>query len=369
MDTDFIVIGGGIAGASAGCALAAHGSVVVLEREDQPGYHTTGRSAALYTENYGNRVIRVLTIASKPYFTRHGFLSPRGVLWLARADQGAAIDRALVEAKAFPQRFEEVAKAEALRLLPVLEPDYVGRAILEPDATDMDVHGIHQSFLKGLRDAGGRLVTATGDAVARRGGGGWEVETRQGAFRAPVVVNAAGAWADVVAAAAGVRAVGLVPKRRTALTFDAPADMAVHGWPMALDVDETFYFKPEAGRVLASPADETPMAPCDAQPDEMDIALCVDRIERATRLRVRRITHKWAGLRSFVADKTPVVGEAPDAPGFFWCAGQGGYGIMTSPAMGRCVAALATGGDLPEDLRAMGLGRGDLAPQRLQRTA
>ncbi|MGE0715552.1 MAG: NAD(P)/FAD-dependent oxidoreductase [Alphaproteobacteria bacterium] len=369
MDTDFIVIGGGVAGASAGAALAAHGKVVVLEREDQPGYHTTGRSAALYTENYGNRVIRILTIASRPYFTEHGFLAPRGVLWLARADQSATIDRALAEAAEFPQRFEEISPQAAETLLPVLAPGYLGRAVHEPDATDMDVHGIHQSYLRRLREAGGSLVTATGDARATRTGKGWEVETATGTFRAPIVVNAAGAWADAVAAAAGVRPIGLVPKRRTALTFDAPAGMPVHGWPMGLDVDETFYFKPEAGRVLASPADETPSEPCDAQPDEMDVALCVDRIERATTLRVRRITHKWAGLRSFVADKTPVVGEAPDAPGFIWCAGQGGYGIMTSPAMSRAVAAVVTTGRLPDDLRAMGLGEHELAAGRLQAAA
>ncbi|MGE0725392.1 MAG: NAD(P)/FAD-dependent oxidoreductase [Alphaproteobacteria bacterium] len=372
MDADFIVIGAGIAGASAAAALAARGRVLLLEREDAPGYHTTGRSAALYTENYGNRVIRILTIASKPFFAdppkhlaAHPFLSPRGVLWLATAAQAASIERALVEGAAFPQRFEEVSRARALELLPILEPSYIDRAIHEPDATDMDVNGIHQAFLKGLRDAGGRLVVSAGDAVARRGAGGWEVETRQGAFRAPVVVDAAGAWADEVARAAGVRPVGLVPKRRTAITFDAPGNADVHVWPMGLDVDETFYFKPEAGRVLASPADETPMAPQDIQPDEIDIAECVDRIERATTLRVRRITHRWAGLRSFVADKTPVVGEAPEAPGFFWCAGQGGYGIMTSPAMGRAVAGLVADGDLPADLRAMGLRREDLAPARL----
>ncbi|BBK38924.1 FAD-dependent catabolic D-arginine dehydrogenase DauA [Allostella sp. ATCC 35155] len=366
MDTDFIVIGGGIAGASAGCELAAHGRVVVLEREDAPGYHTTGRSAALYTENYGNRVIRVLTIASKPFFDAHGFLAARGVVFVGTAEQDAAIDRALADGKSFPQTFEEISKAEALRLLPILRDDYFARAIHEPDATDMDVHGIHQAFLRTLRERGGQLVTATGDAVANRTATGWEVETRQGRFRAPVVVNAAGAWADAVAKAAGVRTIGLVPKRRTAITFDAPAETPVHGWPMGLDIEETFYFKPEAGRVLASPADETPSEPCDAQADEYDVAVCVDRIERATTLQVRRITHRWAGLRSFVADKTPVVGEAPDAPGFFWCAGQGGYGIMTSPAMGRVVAALASGAALPADLAAMGLTAGDLAPQRLQ---
>lgn len=365
MDTDFIVIGGGVAGASAGCELAAHGRVVVLEREDAPGYHTTGRSAALYTENYGNRVIRILTIASKPFFDEHGFLTPRGVVFVGNAEQDAAIDRALADGKAFPQTFEEISKARALELLPILRAEYFTRAIHEPDATDMDVHGIHQAFLRGLRERGGQLVTSTGDAVARPSGSGWVVETRQGTFRAPVVVNAAGAWADVVAEAAGVRPIGLVPKRRTAITFDAPAETPVHGWPMGLDIEETFYFKPEAGRVLASPADETPSDPCDAQPDEYDVAVCVDRIERATTLQVRRITHKWAGLRSFVADKTPVVGTAPGAPGFIWCAGQGGYGIMTSPAMGRAVAAIATGGALPDDLAALGLTAADLSPQRL----
>jgi len=376
MTFDAIVVGAGIAGAGAAYAIAEDRRVLLVEREDTPGYHTTGRSAALYTENYGNRAIRVLTMASKPFFDApppgladHALLHPRGVLFLARADQAAALDALLAEAEGSPQPFEEISTEDAHRLLPVLDRDYLARAAFEPLATDMDVHAIHHAFLRGLKARGGDLLTAAGEAAVRRVGAGWTVETATGTFAAPVVVNAAGAWADAVAEAAGVRPVGLVPKRRTAFTFDAPdaapGAAGIGVWPMGIDVEETFYFKPEAGRVLASPADETPSPPCDAQPEELDIAICVDRIERATSLRVRRITHKWAGLRSFVADKTPVVGEAPDAPGFFWLAGQGGYGIMTSPAMGRAVASLIRHGRLPDDLEAMGLAAGDLAPGRL----
>ncbi|HVO16126.1 MAG TPA: FAD-binding oxidoreductase [Alphaproteobacteria bacterium] len=372
-EADFLVVGAGIAGASAAAELAAHGRVVVLERESQPGYHSTGRSAALYTETYGNHIIRALTVASGRFlrdppagFADHPLLTPRGTLLIGRADQRDALDAAHAELRGLAPGIARVDLAAALALVPVLDRSYVASGIYEADATDMDVHGIHGGFLKTLRARGGRVVTdAEVTALAWRGGR-WHAVTRAGEFSAPVVVNAAGAWCDELARLAGVLPVGLVPKRRTAFTFDPPAGADVRHWPAVIDIAETFYFKPEAGKILGSPADETPMPPQDVQPDELDIALAVERIERASSLRVIRLEHRWAGLRSFVADKTPVVGMDDRAEGFFWLAGQGGYGIMTSPALGRTVASLLTAGTIPEDLATLGVTREALVPARFR---
>jgi D-arginine dehydrogenase len=375
---DFLIVGAGMAGASAAYELAAHGRVLLLEREAQPGYHSTGRSAALYTQTYGHAVVRALTVASWGFydsppegFAEHAVLSPRGVLLIGRADQTAALDRDFAEGRRLTPSVERLDQAQALARAPMLRPDYVAGAVWEPDAMDLDVHAIHHGYLRGLKARGGRQI---GDAEVRaleRRDGLWIARTPAGDFAAPLLVNAAGAWADSLAALAGVRPVGLVPKRRTALTFDPvfddPADAAgLAGWPMVIDVDETFYFKPDAGRLLASPADETPVEPCDVQPEEWDVALAVDRVEQAARFRIRRIAHRWAGLRSFVADKVPVVGFDGEAEGFLWLAGQGGYGIQTAPAMARTAASLATGGGLPRDVANLGVMPADLGPGRLR---
>jgi len=368
----FAIVGAGIAGASAGYHLAAAGPTLLIERESQPGYHSTGRSAALYTETYGNRAIRAITIASRPFFenpppgfTEHPLLTPRGTMVVARADQGEKLAAALAESRAIQPAVRGIGLEEALVLCPALKRDYVASAFYEEDARDMDVHAIHQGFLKGFRAAGGTLVCDAEVRALARAGNGWRIETRAGVFTADVVVNAAGAWADVLARLAGAKRVGLVPKRRTAFTFDPPAGSDFRRWPAVIDVDEQFYFKPDAGQLLASPADETPVEPQDIQPEELDIAICIDRCEQAATLGIRRVARKWAGLRSFVKDKTPVAGFAPDAPGFFWLAGQGGYGIMTSPAMGRIAAALVQGKPMPADLAALGVAAADLAPARL----
>ena len=250
---------------------------------------------------------------------------------------------------------------EVCRLIPALRPDYVAGGVFEPKASDIDIHALHQGFLRGVplrrnAEVAGLEHTGSGWRVALRAGG--EVEAR-------IVVNAAGAWADEVAALAGAAPIGLVPKRRTAFIFEAETG----GWPMAVDVDEQFYFKPESGRVLGSLADETPSPPCDAQPEEIDVAMAADRIERATTFRIRRIERRWAGLRSFVADKTPVAGFDADIPGFFWCAGQGGYGIQTAPAMGMTAAALVAGEGLPQRIRDLGLEEAALGPARLRGSA
>jgi D-arginine dehydrogenase len=370
---DLLVIGAGIAGGSAACALSASASVILLEQEGQPGYHTTGRSAALFTETYGNLTIRTLTSAGRVFFKAppeefgaHPLLTPRGTLLIARDDQTGTLDAALAQMPATAEPVRRVTAAEAIALNPALDPDYIAAAIYEPAAEDIDVHALHGGFLRRLRRRGGRLVTGAGVRALSRQGGVWVADTPAGRFAAPIVVNAAGAWCDVIAGLAGVRPCGLVPKRRTAFTFDPPEGINVSRWPATIDIDERFYFKPEAGRILGSPADETPSPPCDAQPEELDLAIGVDRIERATTLRVGHLVSKWAGLRSFVADKTPVVGFDPEAEGFFWLAGQGGYGIQTSPALGCTTAALIEAGDLPEDLKARGLEKSMLAPERLR---
>jgi D-arginine dehydrogenase len=369
MHADFLIIGAGIAGASAAYELSKQGRVVLLEREDQPGYHSTGRSAALFTEAYGNATIRALTRASRNFFTTPppGFataplLTPRGVVTFAAGDRQTAFEAALQEMSERSDTIREIDLDRASALFPPLERSVVRRAHYEPNAMDMDVHAIHQGFLKGFRARGGTLRTAVG---IKRIEPGWTVHAEAESFAAPILVNAAGAWADEVARLAGVPTIGLVPKRRTVVMFDPPPDTAIAAWPLAIDIDETCYVKPDAGRLLLSPADETPSPPTDAQPEEYDIALAIDRLQHFTTLRVGRVTHKWAGLRSFVADKTLVSGEAPGASGFFWVAAQGGYGVQTAPAMGRITASLVAGRGIPADIADEGVSAAALDPARL----
>jgi len=364
-----VVIGAGIAGASAAAELAALGArVLLLEREAQPGYHTTGRSAALFTVTYGPPVIRALSRASAATFNAppdamrpHPLLRPRGAMFLARADQRDTLAALADELGPSAQRID---RAEALARLPILRPDYIAEALLDSIAADIDVDALHRQYLRALSARGGALRTRTEVIALSRDGAGWRIETRDAVLRAEIVVNAAGAWADAIAALAGVVPVGLVPKRRTAILVAPPAGLNPDTWPMAVDVDERFYLKPDAGKLLLSPADETPSPPCDAQPEELDVALCIDRIQSAFDLPVRRIEHKWAGLRSFVADKCPVAGFAPDAPGFFWLAGQGGYGIQSAPALARLAAALALGRPIPDDIAREGVSAEALTPRR-----
>jgi D-arginine dehydrogenase len=252
-----------------------------------------------------------------------------------------------------------------VQTVPVLRRAYIDSAVIDPSALALDVAAIHQGYIRGLKARGGELVCRAEATAFERKDGKWRVRTPQGEFSAPVVINAAGAWADKVANLMGARSVGLQPMRRTAIAF-VPTNVPVdNGWPVVVDADEEWYFKVDAGTVLASPADETPVEPHDARPEEIDIALTVDRVERATTMEVRRIQRKWAGLRSFVADRTTVCGYDPQLEGLFWCCGQGGYGIETSNGMGRAAAALVTGQSLPADMTALGLTEGDLAPGRL----
>jgi D-arginine dehydrogenase len=367
---DVLIAGAGIAGTSLACELADRASVVVLEREAQPGYHSTGRSAAMLTETYGSGVVRRLAAASRPFLERPpaGFvdrplLSPRGMLHVARADQRAALDRAERAAAEVVPGARRLDAAGVRELAPLVSAAYAHGGLLEPEACAIDVALLHQGYLRGLRRRGGQLIGNAAITAITAVRGGWEVASAAGSWRARVLVDAAGAWADQIAGLAGVPPLGLVAKRRTAILVDPPRDLDPSAWPMVIDVDERFYVKPEGGQLLVSPADETPVAPCDVQPEELDVALAVDRYETLTGERVPRIRHRWAGLRSFVADHDPVVGRDPATPDFVWLAGQGGFGIMTAPALARIGAALILGDELPAE---RGLERARIGPERLR---
>jgi D-arginine dehydrogenase len=370
---DFLIIGGGIAGASIAFFLAPHGRTVLLERESQPGYHSTGRSAALFLESYGTPQVRALTRASRaffdappPGFSEHPLLGPRGCLLVAQPGQEAELQGHWDLLRSMAPNARQLAADEAHALVPVLRRDRIIGAALEPDAFDMDVHAIHQGYLRGLRRAGGTIVCDAEATAIARNGSDWEVTTPAGTWRAPVLVNAAGAWADVVAKLAGVPPIGLQPKRRSAFTFAPPAGVDARAWPCLISADESWYVKQDAGMLLGSPANADPVPPQDVQPEEMDIALAIDRIQQMTTLEIRRPARTWAGLRSFVADGDLVGGFDAAAQGFFWVAAQGGYGIQTSPAMGEACAALARGQPLPQRIADFGLTQALLGPARLR---
>ena len=374
-DFDFAVVGAGIAGVSAAYHLAPQARVVILEREHVAAYHTTGRSAALHSETYGSAEIRAITVASGRFyrnppagFTDHPLLTPRGALIAGRAEQQAATQKAAAEYARLVPSVRWLEPVEALRRQPLLKPEAAAGGAIFEEAEDMDVAAIHGGFLKGARAAGAVLRLNAEVTNLDRKDGRWMIRLRDGeSVTAATIVNASGAWADVLAGLAGAAPVGLVPKRRTAFTFDAPPGLDLARLPMAIDFDETWYIKPEVGQFLGSPADETPSPPCDAQPEEMDIAIAVERIETATTLSIRRIKNKWAGLRSFVADKNLVVGHDPRVEGFFWLAGQGGYGIQTGEAAGRLAASLALGKGMPADIAALGVSDAALSPARFTR--
>lgn len=371
--SDFILIGGGIAAASVAYWLAPQGRVTLLERESQPGYHSTGRSAALFMESYGTPQVRALTMASRAFFagppegfSEHPLISPRGAMMVATQGEEALLAAQWEVFRSVTPHARLLDSAQACALVPVLRPDKVLGAVLEPDAADMDVDAIHQGFLRGLRRAGGQVICKAEVTALAREGGRWRVEAGGKSYEAPVVINAAGAWADVVAALAGVAPIGLEPRRRSAFIFAPPEGIHSAAWPLAASIGESWYFKPDAGMLLGSPANADPVTPQDVQPEELDIAMAIHQIEEMTTLTIRRPTRTWAGLRSFVADGDLVGGFDPDAPGFFWLAAQGGYGIQTSAAMGEACAALARGLPLPERIAGFGLTEAMLSPARLR---
>ena len=371
-DCDFLIIGAGIAGASAGYFLSRHGSTVLLERESAPGYHTTGRSAAFYAPSYGGANIRPLTIASGPFlrnppdgFSDTPLLSERRALYIARQDQLAELDAFEAELRRLEPDIVRLGPQQARALCSVLREDYVAGALLEPECSDLDVNAVHQGFLRGMRQHGGSVATNATALSIIRVDGKWEVATPSGTWRAPVLVNAAGAWADQVAGLAGLKTIGMRPLRRTIVILPPPPQFSPH-WPVVLDVGDQFYFKPESGRILASPADETPSDPVDAQPEEIDIAIAIDRIQQAADIPVRHVDNKWAGLRTFSPDRTPVVGFDDEGPGFFWFVGQGGYGIQTAPMMGRLAESLIIDRKMPEELAGFDVTAATYDPDRFR---
>ena len=362
--TDVLVIGGGIAGISAAAECARAGAnVTVLESEPRIGYHATGRSAAIFIRNYGNATLRALNAVAEPIFEQPGeisetpILSPRGELMIASEAELPVLDAYLDGAVGV----ERLTGKEAAEIVPILRPERIAGAMIERDARGIDVDLLLQGYARMLRARGGRIVTGAAVQALRHVAGQWHVETAQGTFSAPVIVNAAGAWADEIAALAGLPRLGLQPYRRSAAIIPAPEGHATEHWPIFGSIAETWYAKPEAGKLMVSPADEDPVDPHDAWPEDMVLAEGLHRFEQAVTHEVTRLEHSWAGLRTFAPDRTPVAGFDPRRQGFFWLAGQGGYGVQTAPALSQLSAALLTGGT-PALAAAS---RAALAPDRL----
>jgi D-arginine dehydrogenase len=367
--TDILVIGGGMAGIGAAARVAPDARVIVLEAEAHPGHHSTGRSAAIFIGNYGNTAIRAANAASRPELSappddlgEFSLLTPRGELLIATAEEVERFEQHMAGAS----ETEEIAPDEAVRLFPILRREAIVRACYDSTAEDIDVDRLLQGYLRILRRHGGTLATGARVEALSRAEGVWRATTAAGDFEAPVVVNAAGAWADTVADLAGLAPLGLRPLRRSAAILPAPDGRDVSTWPAVCSMSETWYAKPEAGKLMVSPADEDPVDPHDAWPDDMVLAEGLDRYERAVTVPVTRVERTWAGLRTFAPDRTPVVGFDPAAEGFFWLAGQGGYGIQTAPALSRLAAALLRGDSgatiLPAEVVTA------LAPDRLRET-
>lgn len=359
---DFAVVGAGIAGASLVAELAAHASVLVLEAEDRPGYHATGRSAAFWEECYGGPQVVPLTLASGPYLREHGFLTRRGALYIGRDADRRLLDEFEARFGATKASFERLGRERLVALIPGLRPEWTG-AIWEPGCADIDVAGLHQHYLALARRRGAQLVTRARVRGLQPSPTGWDIACEDGrAFQARTLVNAAGAWTDAVAEMAGVPPLGIQPLRRTVaqLRTDPPPPT---GLPLVLDIAGSFYFKPEAGRLWLSPHDEEPTMACDAAPEELAVAQAIARFEAVTDWRVEAVERRWAGLRSFAPDRRPVYGRDRRVEGFVWFAGQGGYGIQTAPAAARLTAQLLLG--LGRDAMTGELDSGLYAPDRL----
>ena len=369
---EFLIIGGGIAAASTAYWLSRNAQVSLLEQESQAGYHSTGRSAALFMESYGTSQVRALTMASRAFlqappagFSDHPLLTPRGAMMVAEHGQDEMLGAHWDVLRQVTQKGRLLNTQEACEFLPVLRSEKILGGIYEPDASDMDVHSIHQGYLRGAKKNGAQLICDAQVIQIQLSGKVWHVHAGGQRYEARVLINAAGAWADAVAELSGVRPIGLVPKRRSALIFEPPTGLNCSAWPMVAGIDESWYIKPDAGKLLGSPANADPVAPHDVQPEELDIAMAIDRIQTMTTLEIRRPIRTWAGLRSFVTDGDLVAGFDPQVENFFWIAAQGGYGIQTSAAMGECCAALVRHQELPSHTTSHGLTQIKLSPQRL----
>lgn len=366
--TDVVVIGGGIAGVSVAHELAADFRVVLVEQEPHLAHHTTGRSAAVYLESFGARPVRALTRASRADYDSAPdvlgtppLLSRRAALWVAPDDQLAHLAAMRSEQPGLALLDTD----QTLAICPVLRPEHVRAALMEPEAADIDVMGLHQGYVRGATARGVEIRTAwRAVTLVPAAAGRWTVRADGDAIECADVVLAAGAWCDQLAVQAGARPLGLRPLRRT-IAICPPAVATDPAWPLVGDVDHTYYWRVEGPNILCSPADETPTEPCDARPEELDVALALERANASARLGLRSVLTTWAGIRTFAPDRCPVVGEDPRCPGLWWVAGQGGYGIQMAPAVARTLASLLRGAGLPEDVAALGIQEQDLSPSRL----
>lgn len=375
MESDVLIVGGGVAGLSLGAALSGHRKVTVLEAEDAIGHHSSGRSATFSHFGIGNEMVRGLTAASRAFFQKppDGFSEApiartATALFVATEAMLPTLDTLEEAMKPHAPDIRRVSEPEMLALLPTLRTGAgaVVAGIVDPDGLRLDADALLQGYARTIRSSEGKVLTGQRVVAVEAEAGGWTVVTESGdRHTAPVLVNAAGAWADGLARMAGVAPLGLQPLRRTIIVVDPPEGADVSAWPFVKTAVDDFYILPEGGRLAASPVDEVPDDPCDAQPEDYDIALAAWKVEEYTTLSVPRVQHRWAGLRTFASDGTPVAGFDPLAPGFFWLAGQGGFGLQTAPALAEAAASLILSTPWPEQLAALGISPHVLGPERL----
>ena len=369
MTYDFLVVGAGIAGASVAAHLAETHSVLLVDMEERAGYHTTSRSAASYEPNYGPLPMLALTRASHDFFMMppRGFtdaplFTPRGSLFLEAEGQADRTEYLLSKSKGLT----ELGIAQTRELFPVLKPDYAKRSFLDGMTGDIDVDLLHRGYLRMLKERGGKLLLSSPLVSTKYSGGQWAVRCGSTDISATVIVNAAGAWGDVVAKLCGATPVGLIPKRRSIGVIAMPVGVDFAHWPMVTDVGETWYAKPQSGKMIVSSADATPVEPHDAYADDMAIAEGIDRVMTATTIEVERLEHSWGGLRTFAPDGSPVIGFDPHTEGFFWLVGQGGYGIQSAPGLSATAADMARRLPIPKSVIDMELNPADIAPERIK---
>ena len=372
---DFIIIGGGIAGASAGYELCKLGKVILLEKEKLPGFHTTGRSSAIFQKSFNKAdpLLNILVTASEPFlrtppddFTTHPLLNDRPLLYIAQSDDQNELDSLQTKLANINIDAHFIEGPDAKELIPVLSEDYQGRALLEQGVADIDVGALHNGYLRAIKAAGGQVITQAAVTDLEKKDQNWHITSSKGCFQAPIVVNAAGAWVDQIAEMAHITPINIQPLRRTVILVPSTKENCPNDWPLVMDTAQGYYFKPDSGKVLMTPGDHHLSPPSDVQPEEIDIAYAAHYLEQATTLSVDKIDRSWAGLRNHVSDGYPVVGFDPKAEGFFWLAGQGGYGIKTAPVMGRITANLIAHNKLPDDVTALGLSEEQISIRRLR---